>query len=94
MALEQMRVGRSGLRLPGETISRSTPLPRGCSSTWCMAVRSFSRAGAVYPEDGVPFTAVMTIADPRGLAPIFARYETKSFGGALGAVPDPRRIRP
>ena len=83
------------------------PKGRGSSSNWRLALRSFTRAGATYPEEGVPFTLIMTIADQRGFAPIYdeVRNEIVRRGLQLADItvahrvrarlfgqPDPRRV--
>lgn len=44
---------------------------RGASSNWRLRVNYLERAGATLPEDGVPFSVLVTIRDPKGEAPVF-----------------------
>jgi hypothetical protein len=44
---------------------------RGASSNWRLRVNYLERAGFELPEDGVPFSVLVTIRDPRGDAPVF-----------------------
>ncbi|MGJ3261937.1 MAG: S8 family peptidase [Salinarimonas sp.] len=43
----------------------------GKSSNWRMFVGYTTRAGEIMPDNGVPFTAILTISDPDGAAPVF-----------------------
>lgn len=43
----------------------------GASSDWIVQVDSIVRAEAVFPDAGVPFSLIVTIADPDGQRPIF-----------------------
>lgn len=43
----------------------------GKSSNWRMFVSYLTRAGETIPDEGVPFTAILTISDPDGTAPVF-----------------------
>ena len=43
----------------------------GKSSNWRMFVSYLARSGETIPDDGVPFTAILTISDPGGTEPIF-----------------------
>lgn len=69
---------------------------RGTSSTWRLALKSQSRAGASFPEAGVPFTLIMTICDPKGDAPVYdeVRNEITSRGLILADITVAHRVRP
>jgi hypothetical protein len=41
------------------------PHGRGASSNWKLSLESLTRAGADYPDDGVPFAMILTVSDPR-----------------------------
>lgn len=43
----------------------------GKSSNWRMFVSYLTRSGETIPDDGVPFTAILTISDPGGTEPVF-----------------------
>jgi len=43
----------------------------GKSSDWKLRVQSLLRDGEGFPEDGVPFTVILTVRDPDGKRPIF-----------------------
>lgn len=42
------------------------------TANWRLVVDSLTRAGTAYPADGVKFAVLLTIADPKGKAPVFA----------------------
>lgn len=48
-------------------------IPRGVgkSSNWRLFVNYLTRAAEEMPEGGVPFTALLTISDPKGEQPVF-----------------------
>jgi hypothetical protein len=50
---------------------RVIPKGIGKSSNWRLFVEYLTRAGEVMPENGVPFTAILTIADPNKERPVF-----------------------
>ncbi len=54
----------------------------GESTSWKLEVDYLARSGESVPRSGVPFTALLTIADPDGEAPIFndMRQSLQSFG--------------
>jgi hypothetical protein len=41
------------------------------SSSWRMEVKALARDGESIPRDGIPFTVILTISDPKKEAPIF-----------------------
>lgn len=43
----------------------------GKTSNWRLVVNYLTRFGERMPETGIPFTAVLTIRDPKGAAPVF-----------------------
>lgn len=43
----------------------------GKSSDWRLSVKYLTRAGEEMPADGVPFTAILTIRDPKKESPVF-----------------------
>ena len=74
----------------------SMPRGRGTSSNWRLVLRSSARAGALYPQDGVPFTITMTITDPQGEAAIYdeVRNQIRGLGLALADITVAHRVRP
>lgn len=57
---------------PVKVFAKSFPNGKGKSSNWRMFVKYLTRAGEDMPEEGVPFTAILTISDPDREAPVFA----------------------
>jgi hypothetical protein len=43
----------------------------GKSSDWRIALKYLVRSNEVFPEEGVPFAMMLTIADPAGAAPVY-----------------------
>jgi hypothetical protein len=67
----------------------------GTRGEWRLALKALTRAGVIYPEDGVPFSLVMTISDPRGDAPIYeeVRAEIARRGLRLADITVAPRLR-
>ncbi len=87
---------QTGLKwTPVKRYSLVMPKGRGSSSNWRLSLRSFTRAGAPYPEEGVPFTLIMTIADPKDTAPIYeeVRNEIIRRGLQLADITVAHRVR-
>ncbi len=72
-------------------------MPRGCGTTseWKLSLKALTRAGAVYPDQGVPFALLMTITDPGGAAPIYeeVRAEILRRGLRLADITVAQRLR-
>ncbi|ULO23149.1 S8 family peptidase [Methylocystis sp. SB2] len=59
----------SPVKVYGDTLKKG----RGNSSTWRLLVEYLSRSdNQEMPPEGVPFTAILTIRDPRGEEPVFS----------------------
>ncbi|MFN4275748.1 MAG: S8 family peptidase [Ferrovibrio sp.] len=56
---------------PVKAFAKAMPQGVGKSSNWRMFISYLTRSGEEVPEDGVPFTALLTISDPKGGAPVF-----------------------
>ena len=56
---------------PVKVFAKTMPHGVGNSSNWRMYVSYLTRAGERMPDEGVPFTALLTISDPGGVAPVF-----------------------
>ena len=56
---------------PTKIYAKRMPKGVGRSSSWRLAVSYLTRAGEIMPEHGVPFTAILTIADPSGEGAVF-----------------------
>jgi hypothetical protein len=86
----------SGLKwTPIKRYTLSMPKGRGTSSDWRLSLRSFTRAGASYPDEGVPFALIMTIADSTGTAAIYdeVRNEIIRRGLDLADITVAHRVR-
>ncbi|MBZ9910309.1 MULTISPECIES: S8 family peptidase [Mesorhizobium] len=72
-------------------------IPKGCGTTseWKLSLKGLTRAGALYPEEGVRFAVLMTIADPRGTAPVYeeVRAEILRRGLRLADITVAQRLR-
>jgi hypothetical protein len=72
-------------------------MTKGCgtASEWRLGVRALTRAGAMYPMEGVPFALLMTISDPTGAAPIYdeVRAEVLRRGLRLADITVAQRVR-
>ncbi|HVW73098.1 MAG TPA: S8 family serine peptidase [Rhizomicrobium sp.] len=88
---------KTGLKWsPIKRYSANMSKGRGERSTWQLSVDSQQRAGAPFPDAGVPFAVILTISDPRGLAPIHdaVRNTLQAQGHALADIMVAHRIRP
>ncbi|WP_311276775.1 S8 family peptidase [Methylobacterium sp. WCS2018Hpa-22] len=70
-AFEAERIEHGLKWSPVKAFAKTMPRGVGKSSSWRMFVSYVTRAGEQMPEDGVPFTALLTISDPQGAAPVF-----------------------
>ena len=61
----------------------SMPRGRGTSSEWRLSLKSFTRAGAIFPDDGIAFTLLMTISDPSSTSPIYDEVRNDIFQRGL-----------
>jgi Subtilase family len=68
----------------------------GPSSNWRLFVEYLTRAGEVMPEEGVPFTAIVTISDPDGEKPVFndMRQNLQALGTTIADIRTAARITP
>jgi hypothetical protein len=68
----------------------------GPSSNWRLLVDYLTRAGEVMPEEGVPFTAVVTISDPDSEQPVFndMRQNLQALGAQIADIRTAARITP
>ena len=73
---------------------RLIPQGIGKSSTWRLHVTYLTRDHEVMPQEGVPFTVVLTISDPNGLAPVFneVRQSLSGVGVQLADLQTAARI--
>ncbi|WP_029260642.1 MULTISPECIES: S8 family peptidase [unclassified Microbacterium] len=68
---------------------------RGSSSEWKLRIDYLERANEKLPVDGVDYSAVLTISDPKGQAPVFAqmRQHLNSIGVQTGDLRTSIRTR-
>lgn len=69
---------------------------RGNTSNWQLALVSLTRAGAKFPSEGVSFTILLTISDPKRMAPIHdeVRNQLQSAGLTIADITVAHRVRP
>jgi hypothetical protein len=87
---------KTGLKWsPIKKYGANMPKGRGTSSNWKLALTSQLRAGATFLTEGVPFSMIMTISDPRGLAAIHdaMRNALQAQGHAIADILVAHRIR-
>jgi hypothetical protein len=56
---------------PVKAYAKTMPRGVGKSSNWRLFINYLTRAGEDMPENGVPFTAILTISDPEQRHPVF-----------------------
>ena len=68
----------------------------GQSSNWRLSVKYLTRAGEEMPEDGVTFTAILTISDLEGIHPVFndLRQTLTALGVQIADIRTAARITP
>jgi hypothetical protein len=68
----------------------------GSSSNWRLVVEYLERAEAKMPDEGVPFTCIVTISDPSAAKPIFneMRLGLQTLGVRLENIKIAARITP
>ena len=67
---------------PVKAFARTIPQGVGKSSNWRLFIEYVTRANQEMPANGVPFTALLTISDPKGELPVF--NEMRQGLNALG----------
>jgi hypothetical protein len=70
-AIEAERIEHGLKWSPVKAFAKTMPRGIGKSSNWRMFVSYLTRAEERVPDDGVPFTALLTISDPAREAPVF-----------------------
>jgi hypothetical protein len=79
---------------PVKGFARTMPRGVGNSSNWRLFVEYLTRAGEDVPENGVPFTAILTISDPTKERPVFAemRQSLQSLGVRIEDIRTAARV--
>ena len=96
MSMTEGYLLKTGLKWsPIKHYTASFPRGRGTSSNWRLLVKSLTRAGAPFPNDGVPFAIILTIADPRNEAPVHnsVRKALRDRGHTIADITVAHRIR-
>lgn len=72
------------------------PKGRGIDSSWRLSVKSLSRAGVIFPKEGVAFTVLMTLSDIDNKHAIHdeMRANLQAQGARLSDISIAHRIRP
>jgi hypothetical protein len=81
---------------PVKVLAKTFPQGVGPSSNWRLFVDYLTRAGEVMPEEGVPFTAIVTISDPDHEQPVFndMRQNLQALGTQIADIRIAARITP
>lgn len=68
----------------------------GRSSQWKLVVEPLARSGIEVPDAGIPFTAILTIRDPEGSAPVFNQMRRSLQAGSaqISDIRTAQRVRP
>lgn len=63
---------------------------------WCLEAKYWSRDNAIHNEQGVDFTIIMTISDPKGEAPVYneMRQELQATGVQINDIQTAVRVMP
>jgi hypothetical protein len=72
------------------------PQGRGTRTNWKLSLESLTRAGADYPDQGVPFAMILTISDPRSAEAIHdpVRSALLAQGLTIADIMIAHRVRP
>ncbi|ONX79037.1 peptidase S8 [Burkholderia cenocepacia] len=81
---------------PVKMYEKTFPKGVGPSSNWRLAIEYLTRSGEEMPDDGVPFTAILTISDPKGEQPVFneMRQTLTAQGIQIADIRTAARITP
>jgi hypothetical protein len=95
-AIEAERIEHELKWSPVKVLAKTFPQGVGPSSNWRLFVDYLTRAGEVMPEEGVPFTAIVTISDPDAEQPVFndMRQNLQALGTQIADIRTAARITP
>jgi hypothetical protein len=95
-AIEAERIEHDLKWSPVKVLAKTFPKGVGPSSNWRLFVDYLTRAGEVMPEEGVPFTAIVTISDPDAELPVFTdmRQNLQALGTQIADIRTAARITP
>lgn len=79
---------------PVKVLAKTFPQGVGASSNWRLFVDYLTRTGEVMPAEGVPFTAILTISDPKTEQPVFndMRQNLQALGTQITDIRTAARI--
>lgn len=79
---------------PVKTYERLSPRGIGTSSSWRLVVDALTRANEPYPPGGIPFSVILTIADPDGRLPVFdsMRQSLQALGVQIADIRTAARV--
>ena len=79
---------------PVKMFEKTMPLGIGSSSNWRLSVNYLERALEKVPEEGIPFTVILTIEDPDKAAPVFndMKQTLQSLGVQISDIRTAARI--
>lgn len=95
-AIEAERIEHDLKWSPVKVFAKTFPQGVGQSSNWRLFVNYLTRAGEVMPEEGVPFTVIVTISDPDAEQPVFTdmRQSLQALGTQIADIRTAARITP
>ncbi len=81
---------------PVKVLAKTFPQGVGPSSNWRLFVDYLTRAGETMPDEGVPFTAIVTISDPDEEQPVFTdmRQTLQALGTQIADIRTAARVTP
>ncbi len=81
---------------PVKAYAKTMPRGVGASSNWRLMISYLTRAGEEMPEEGVPFTAILTISDLDGVQPVFSdlHQTLRALGVQIADIRTAARITP
>ncbi|WP_312508990.1 S8 family peptidase [Chryseobacterium culicis] len=81
---------------PVKVYEKSFPRGVGPTTEWRLDVEYLAREGVTLPADGIPFTAILTISDPKSAKPVFndMRQMLNSLGVQAVDIQTAARIVP
>lgn len=95
-AIEAERIEHDLKWSPVKVLAKTFPQGVGASSNWRLFVDYLTRTGEVMPEEGVPFTAIVTISDPKDEQPVFndMRQNLQALETQIADIRTAARITP
>jgi len=81
---------------PVKVFEKTFPKGVGPTSDWRLMINYLTRSNGHMPDGGVPFTAILTISDPEGDAPVFndLRQNLQALGVQISDIRTAIRITP